>query len=209
MTEFKVSKAGTTISIGIEDGQTIEVGQAIAIRGEVKSSYPLPQDMKVTILVEEPDGSKYTIEVNVVVRSERGVYKWVLHPQIAGNWKFKASWTGDVNHLGSESREVVVKVSESKEVTVRVTPQPNYPLQVVISLVVSVVLLSLFVFLRRSRKRKHKFKLELKVEREVEKYEEYLRILEELYRKGKVSRKIYSDLKEFYEKKLEELGESS
>jgi len=100
---FSVAE-NSLLSIGFSCNSTA-VNSQIVVRGQVS---PLHAYVNVTITIEAPNG---TILVKVVQTDAAGNYRMNFVPDAPGTWSFKASWLGDVDTLGCESREATLTVT--------------------------------------------------------------------------------------------------
>jgi len=86
----------------------VSLGEKVTISGFV---YPAHTNATVTLTFEIPDGSLLTRNVNSTILGE---FKDTFIPELVGSWTVKASWSGDIDHEGSDSSEVSFIVEEDK-----------------------------------------------------------------------------------------------
>jgi len=101
--------------IVMTSSQNITNGESITISGFI---YPAHANQKVTLKYKMPNG---IILTRNVTSTTLGEFEDTFTPQMVGNWTIKASWSGDIDHEGSVSKEVsflvIPKPTESTAMT--------------------------------------------------------------------------------------------
>ena len=90
------------------------VGELVTISGSMK-----PERANISLEVISPDGVKR----NLTLMVENGSFSHSILLNMSGNWRFRASWSGDKDFSGSSSDWIDVKVEKGPlKVTVRTYP---------------------------------------------------------------------------------------
>ena len=86
----------------------LSLGGAVVVSGFI---YPAHPNSKVTLTYMMPNG---TILTRNVITKALGEFEDIITPSMAGNWSVKASWSGDYDHEGTESREFSFSVLKAR-----------------------------------------------------------------------------------------------
>jgi parallel beta-helix repeat protein len=108
-------------------------GDTVQIMGELKREYDYPvqnEDTEITLSIIEPSGSQENVQIQVI----EGTYAYDYLAETPGQYKFSASWEGNILYEGDTSEDVEFNVEaeiitppepEPLSSTVTITVQPT------------------------------------------------------------------------------------
>jgi len=111
-TTLKVEKASSMIALALSR-YTAKIGDTIVVNGTLYPAKATPITLEYTV----PDGTTTTKTVN---SNNEGRFSDTFTANQVGEWKVKASWTGDEVHKGTESSPAtltVTKIQSSLSIT--------------------------------------------------------------------------------------------
>jgi hypothetical protein len=103
-----VEKTPTHVTIEVED-DILTAGDNVQVTGSIA---PIVPNVEVSFEYMKPDGTK----VSIIRRADaNGIFSSSLQLSDSGIWRIKASWQGNEEYIGSESRRITVNVDEKQQ----------------------------------------------------------------------------------------------
>ena len=106
--DWRVGPENSSVVISTSTGKVLR-GESLVVRGFI---YPAHANSNITLTYTMSNG---TVLHRSVKSSLLGEFEDVFTPKVAGSWKVKASWSGDLDHGGAESPEVSFTVLKPAE----------------------------------------------------------------------------------------------
>jgi len=92
-------KIHTTLTVSLPK-ITVNVGERVEVTGSIN---PPIGGITIRLVYTRPDGKT---KISEVITASDGTFRDILEPDIEGRWEIMASWLGDEEHFGSESKSV-------------------------------------------------------------------------------------------------------
>jgi plastocyanin len=99
-------KIHTTLTVSLPK-ITVNVGERVEVTGSINPSIG---GVTIRLVYTRPDGKT---KISEVITASDGTFRDILEPDIEGRWEIMASWLGDEEHFGSESKPVYLIVQAS------------------------------------------------------------------------------------------------